>query len=94
MDRMKTLLTYVVLIIAFFIVSILLENGLLFTMYSKIDGELNGYYQSSNGKLDFQNISAKACNINGYISFDLINKTEKFIDKCFLKIDLYNEQIY
>lgn len=92
MDRMKTFLIYVVLIIAFFIVSVLLENGLLLTMYSKIDGELNGYYQPGNGKMSFQNISAKACNINGYISFDLINKTEKSIEKCFLKIDLYNEQ--
>lgn len=91
MDRMKTFLTYALLIIAFFVVSVLLENGLLLAMYSKIDGELNGYYEQNTGKMSFENISAKACNVNGYINFDLINTTGAIVDKAYLKVELYNQ---
>ena len=91
MDRMKTFLTYVLLIIGFFILSLVLENGLLFAMYSKIDGELNGYYENTNSSMNFENISARACNINGYISFDLKNTTGSQVQNAYLKIDLYNE---
>lgn len=92
MDRMKTFLTYVLLIIGFFALSVLLENGLLMAMYSKISGEFNGYYTATNSDFSIKNVSAKACNVNGYMSFDLLNTTGNFIEKCYLKIDLYNEQ--
>ena len=88
MSRMKTFLIYVLLIIGFFALSVVLENGLLFAMYSKIDGELNGYYEQTNSHLSFQNVSAKACNVNGYINFDLQNTTPNLIEQAYLKIDL------
>lgn len=90
MDRMKTFLTYVLLTIGFFILSVFLENKLLFAMYSNISGDLNSYYRGNEFRIN--NINAKACNVNGYITFDLMNTTESFIDQCYLKIDLYNKQ--
>ena len=90
MDRMKTFLTYVLLIIVFFIVSVLLENGLLLAMYSDISVEFYGNYLGN--KFGIENISAKASNVNGYLDFDLTNPGQNFIGKCYLKVDLYNEQ--
>lgn len=92
MNRMKTFFTYVLLIIGFFAVSMILENGLLMAMYANISGEFDGYYAPTRSEFSIQNAKAKACNVNGYMSFDLINTTGNFIDTCFMKIDLYNEQ--
>lgn len=92
MDRMKTFLTYVLLIIGFFAISVLLENGLLMAMYTPISGEFDGYYQATDSRFSIKNTLATACNVNGYLNFDLINTTGSFIDQCYLKIDLYNEQ--
>lgn len=91
MDRMKTFLIYALAIIGFFVLSILLENGLLSAMYSKIQGEFGGEYTSLNQSFSMENMEAKACNINGYMSFDLVNLGQRSIHQCFLKIDLYNE---
>lgn len=90
MDRMKTFLVYVLLIIGFFAVSVLLENGLLLAMYSRISGEFDGSYQNS--QFSIKDASGKACNVNGYLNFELINTTGNFVDKCYLKVDLYNQQ--
>lgn len=92
MDRMKTFLIYALVIIGFFALSLLLENGLLFAMYSKINGEFDGYYSRTDANFSMENMSAKSCNVNGYMSFDLINATGVFINKCYLKIELYNER--
>ena len=92
MDRMKTFLTYALLIVGFYIVSVLLENGLLLAMYSRISGEFNGYYAPTNSQFGIGDASAKACNVNGYLRFDLLNTTGKFVDECYVKIDLYNHQ--
>ena len=92
MERMKTFLIYVLLIIGFFILSMFLENGLLKAMYRTISGNFDGYYDVTNSSFKMNNISAKASNYNGYIDFDLINSTGYFVEKCYLKLDLYNEQ--
>ena len=92
MDRMKTFLTYALLIIGFFAISLLLENGLLMAMYSRIYGNFDGFYAKTNSNFSIANASAKACNVNGYLNFDIKNTTGSFIDKCYVKIDLYNEQ--
>ncbi len=92
MNRMKTFLTYALLIIGFFAVSLVLENGLLMAMYAPISGEFDGYYAGTNSRFNIKNASATACNVNGYLSFDLINTTGEFVNQCYLKVDLYNEQ--
>lgn len=61
-------------------------------MYSKIQGEFDGYYEETGKNFEVENAIAKACNVNGYISFDLRNTTGSFVKRCFLKIDLYDER--
>ena len=79
MDRMKTFLIYALLIVGFFALSILLENGLLLAMYSKINGEFDGYYNRTGNYFTMENMSAKACNVNGYIeNFLLLYKQQMF----------------
>lgn len=90
MERMKTFLTYALMIIGFIVISMVLENGLLMAMYSEIPGEFYGYYAPTNSRFRIDHSSAKACNVNGYLKFDLINSTGSFVDQCYLKIDLYN----
>lgn len=89
---MKTFLIYVLLIIGFFAVSIVLENGFLLAMYTSISGEFDTYYAKTNSQFNVKNASATACNVNGYLSFDLINTTGNFVDECYLKVNLYNER--
>ena len=92
MDRMKTFLIYALLIIGFFALSIALENGLLYSMYANIPGEFNSYYEQTGTRFSLSNSTATACNVNGYISFNLTNSTGSNIEKCYLKLDLYNKQ--
>jgi hypothetical protein len=92
MKRMKTFLTYVLLVIGFFALSIILENALLLSMYSKISGEFDGYYSKTNSKFGIHNVDSKSCSVNGYINFDLINSTGKYIENEYLKVELYNKQ--
>ncbi len=89
---MKTFLIYVLVIVGFFVVSLLLEDGLLRAMYSPIAGEFDGHYSATNAEFSVDNMEAKACNVNGYMSFNLKNTTGNFIDKCYVKVDLYNHQ--
>ena len=51
MDRMKTFFKYALLIVGFFILSLILENGLIMGMYGTITGNTN---MSSNSGLDIQ----------------------------------------
>lgn len=92
MERMKTFLIYVLLMIGFFVVSLLLENGLLLAMYSPISGEFDGNYQEVSDSFSASDISGTACNVNGYLNFVLKNTSGKFVDRCYLKVELYNEQ--
>ena len=92
MERMRTFLTYALLIIGFFVLSLWLENGLLKAMYEPISGELDGSFGGIENAFQGNNLAVKACNVNGYMSFDLVNTTGKFIDRCYAKIELYNHQ--
>lgn len=92
MDRMKTFLIYVLLIVGFFALSMVLENGLLLAMYSSIHGEFDGYYTRTGNYFQLENMTTKASNVNGYMSFDLRNSTGVAVNQCYLKIELYNER--
>ncbi len=89
MDRMKTFFKYALLIVGFFILSLILENGLIMGMYGTITGNTN---MSSNLGLDIQLEDSRATNINGYIRFKVKNTTGHFTQKCYAKIDLYSKQ--
>lgn len=92
MDRVKTFATYVILIFGFFGLSILLENLALRGMYKNISCEFDSSYNDSADSFKIENVNASACNINGYIEFDLTNTSERTIDKCYAKVDLFNKQ--
>lgn len=92
MDRLKTLFTYVLLIIGFFILSLILENGLLEDMYSTIVGNANGAYVNTNTGFSIEVDESRATNVNGYLRFKIKNTTGHYIERCYAKIDLYSKQ--
>lgn len=92
MDRMKTFAKYALLIIVFFIFSIFMENVLLVSMYKDIPCTIDESYNGEDDRFSVINLSANASNTNGYISFELINNSAETIEKCYVKINLYNKQ--
>ena len=96
MDRMKTFLIYLVLLVGFFLVSVLLENGLLYNMYVSINGDTNGTLITSDGNVNSDlTISveeAKASNVSGNLKIKITNTSGHFIERCYAKIDLYSRQ--
>ena len=93
MKRMKTFLIYALILIGFFAVSVLLENGLVMSMYKDIVGNFHGEFEDSDTPFGIENMSANASSVNGNLKFDLINNTGKYIDQGYIKVDLYNTQM-
>ena len=87
MARMKTFLTYALLIIGFMFLSFVLENGLLENMYVKMTGNID---ESSNG-VEISDVTGKASNVNGYINFTVTDNSGSNENK-YIKIDLYSKQ--
>ena len=60
-------------------------------MYYKIDGDIseNFEYNGEIRNLDIEVSDAKATKMNGYVSAKVANKTDKTLDKAYLKIDLF-----
>lgn len=94
MDRLKTLISYGLILILFFIISNLLENGFIYNMYSNLTGIINdsAYIKGIFTKLDITDLESKATNVNGYIYLNVENKMNSDIEKCYLRLDLYNER--
>ena len=84
MDRMKTLLKYVLWVILFFIFSNIMINFSLETTYQDIRRKDN---------LEQVNVyQAQATKINGRIKGSIYNNTESQILNDYLRIDLYSER--
>ena len=84
MDRMKTLLKYVLWVILFFIFSNIMINFSLETTYQDIGRKDN---------LEQVNVyQAQATKINGRIKGSIYNNTESQILNDYLRIDLYSER--
>ncbi|MGN1299009.1 MAG: hypothetical protein ACI4UE_03400 [Candidatus Scatovivens sp.] len=94
MDRMKTFFIYFLILVIFFIVSNLLENGLIYNMYSKIYGTINNtaYIKGIFTELEIIDKDSRATNVNGYINLNIKNNMNSNLKSCFLKLDLYNER--
>lgn len=92
MDRVKELGTYVLLLVGFFILSIILENGLISAMYAPIDGLTSGNYTAENSGLEVTVLDARATSVNGYMKVKIKNTTGRDIDECYAKMDLYSKQ--
>ena len=84
MDRMKTLLKYVLWVILFFIFSNIMINFALETTYQDIERKDN---------LEQVNVNqAQATKINGRIKGTIYNNSENKITNNYLRIDLYSER--
>ena len=84
MDRMKTLLKYVLWVILFFIFSNIMINFSLETTYQNIGRKDN---------LEQVNVyQAQATKINGRIKGTIYNNAENKITNNYLRIDLYSER--
>ena len=84
MDRMKTLLKYVLWVILFFVFSNIMINFSLETTYQNIGRKDN---------LEQVNVyQAQATKINGRIKGTIYNNAENKITNNYLRIDLYSER--
>ncbi len=86
MARMKTFFLYLFGIVGFFFLSLLLEDALIANMYVAMEGEV-----TSSPEIIIDEHSGSATNVNGYMQFKLLNKSNKVCDD-YVKIELYSEQ--
>lgn len=87
MDRMRTFLLYALGIIGFIFLSYVLENGLIASMYKKMDGNV-----TSTSEYAIEDVSGRASNVNGYMNFKLTNISPYNDTNKYVKIDLYSKQ--
>lgn len=96
MSTMKNFLKYLLLLVGFFILSIVLENGLINNMYATINGESNGTLVTSGesvaSDLEVTVESAKASNVNGNLKVKITNTSGHFIERCCAKVELFSRQ--
>jgi hypothetical protein len=93
MSRLKTFLTYVLILLAFFIFSNILENGLIKSMYYDMTGTVNNSLEY-NGQiidLDINVTEAKSTRVNGYINLTVTNNSNVKIDEAYIKVMLYTK---
>lgn len=86
MKRMKTFFIYFLLLLGLYIVSNLLQHGLILNMYSTIEGNAE-----SNNQLNIEVSKVKATNVNGYMDFSITNDSNDYIEKAYAKIDFIDK---
>ena len=91
MDRMKTFLIYFLLLVGFFFLSYVLENGLIAGMYTPLKASINTD-ESINQEIQIKTGNGTASNVNGYITFTVKNNSDKEKELCFAKVDLYSKK--
>ena len=95
MSRMKTFFKYALLVVGFFILSLILENGYLNKMYVPMEGIIEGEMQMASGdsaSLTVETLEAKASNVSGTLKIKVTNTSGKFLEKCYAMIELINSQ--
>jgi len=65
----------------------MLENGLIYDMYKKINGEIN-----NNLGIEIINNESRATNVNGYMNLSVKNNMSSNLENRYMKLDLYNKQ--
>ena len=90
----KKIFSYIFILIAFFIISTILENGLIYNMYAKIPGIINNktYIKGIFTEIEMQDKGSKATNVNGFINLNVKNNMNSDLEKAFLQVDLYNKR--
>ena len=93
MSRLKTFLTYVLLMVAFFVASIVLEHGLVKKMYYDMSGIVDSVldYNGKEIDLEIKVLNAKSTNVNGYIELTVTNNTDTYINEAYVKVILYSK---
>jgi hypothetical protein len=93
MSRLKTFLTYFLILLAFFIVSNVLEKGLIKNMYYDMTGTVNSNleYNGEILNLDVKVLEAKSTRVNGYITLTVTNNSIYKIDEAYVKVMLYTK---
>jgi len=92
MGRLKTFGLYLMMLIGFFIISVILENGLIAQMYKPLEGFTPGTAQvDENSGITTEVIDARGTSVNGFIRVKATNTTGHDIDKCYAKVDLLNK---
>lgn len=88
MARMRTFFLYFLGIVGFMFLSFVLENGLIENMYKKMSGQII----PSSSNIAVEDVTGKASNVNGFMSFNLVNNSSSNLDNQYIKIDLYSKQ--
>ncbi len=93
MKRLKTFLTYLILVVAFFALSKFLEAGFIRNMYKDMIGTVDGDF-TYNGQAIYLDIvvnEAKSTNVNGYVDLTITNKANVDIEEAYLKVNLHSK---
>lgn len=93
MSKMKTFLMYLLILVAFFIISRVLEDGLIKQMYYNMEGTVQNtlVYSGQELELGLTVTEAKATRHNGYINLTVENDTSTYISEAYVKVDLYSK---
>lgn len=90
----KKIFSYIFILIAFYMVSIVLENGLIEGMYAKMNGTVNNktYIKGIFTEIEIDVKESRATNVNGYMNLAIKNNMNSNLEKAYLQVDLYNER--
>lgn len=87
MARMKTFLIYLLILVAFYIVSSLLAYWYIQSTYTTIESHV---IENSNIQVAIDD--AEATFVNGYVSGTITNNSEEAINSKYIKFDLFSER--
>ena len=93
MDRLKTFLIYLLLIIAFFMFSKFMEGALIKNMYYDMTGTVDGdfIYDGESAYVEIEVNEAKSTRMNGYVDLTITNKSKFDIGEAYLRVELYSK---
>ena len=92
MKRMRTFLLYALGIIGFIILSLILEDGLINSMYKPLTDSSDKYIANDSSGLAVEVTDARASNVNGQLNYKITNNSNEKIDDQYVKLDLYSKQ--
>lgn len=87
MARMKTFLIYLLILVAFYIVSSLLAYWYIQSTYSTIESHV---IENTNIKVEISD--AEATFVNGYVSGTITNTSQEAIKSKYIKFDLFSKR--
>jgi hypothetical protein len=93
MSRLKTFLTYLLILVAFFLLSRVLENALIKNMYYDMTGTIDNKleYNGQIINLDVKVTEAKSTRLNGYMNITVTNNSNIDIEEAYIKVMLYSK---